>query len=269
MDDRYFAGVGKGTAYAGYYVHNLDFLVASHMLAGRYEDAVAASRELSAMGGKYAPEVMPLFCGGPSAIMAVYERFGKWDEILKAPAPDANNPFTTHLSIYARGMAYAAQGDLAKAEGELQTLDQITPEVVKAVPEVPNPGLTEGIRRAVKTAHLALAGRVAFLKKDNARAIELYRQAIREEDAIPFTEPPLWRHPVRELLGSLYLQTGQAAEAEKVFREALIEQPGSGRAHFGLWKALEAQGKGEATAAKVAFEKAWSRATTRLTVEGL
>lgn len=269
VDDRYFSGVGKGTAYAGYYVHNLDFLVASHMLAGRYEDAVAVSRELTVMGGKYAPEVMPIFCGGPSAIMAVYERFGKWDEILKAPAPDASNPFSTHLSVYARGMAQAARGNVAEAEKELATLDRMTPEVVKAVPEVPNPGLSEGLRRAVKTAHLALAGRVAFLKKDNTRAIELYRQAIKEEDAIPFTEPPLWRHPVRELLGSLQLQTGQAAEAEKTFREALREQPGSGRALFGLWKALEAQGKAEAASAKAAYEKAWARATTRLTVEGL
>jgi tetratricopeptide (TPR) repeat protein len=269
VDDRYFTGVGKGTAYSGYYIHNLDFLVASHMLAGRYDEAAATSRELSAMGAKYAPEIIPLFCGGPSGIMAVYERFGKWDEILKAPAPPAENPFMTHLWHYARGMAQAARGNTAEAEKELAILDQMTPEVVKAVPEVPNPGLTEGIRQALKTAHLALAGRVAFLKKDNARAVELYRQAIREEDAIPFTEPPLWRHPVRELLGSLYLQTGRLAEAETVFREALVEQPGSGRAHFGLWKALEAQKKPEAAAAKAAFDKAWARATTQLTVEGL
>ncbi|MCC2672163.1 MAG: hypothetical protein K0Q72_4635, partial [Armatimonadetes bacterium] len=71
LDSAYFTGTGKATGYAGYYAHNLDFIVASLMFEGRGKEAVEASRELSRESAKWAPEMAPLMCGGGSGLMTV------------------------------------------------------------------------------------------------------------------------------------------------------------------------------------------------------
>jgi hypothetical protein len=41
------------------------------------------------------------------------------------------------------------------------------------------------------------------------------------QDTLKYDEPPDWFFPVREQLGAVLLMTGDAAGAEKVFREDL------------------------------------------------
>ncbi len=60
---------------------------------------------------------------------------------------------------------------------------------------------------------------------DYAAAIEKWRAAIAVEDHMVYHEPPDWYYPMRESLGATFLRAGQAAEAEKVFREDLNQNP--------------------------------------------
>jgi hypothetical protein len=64
------------------------------------------------------------------------------------------------------------------------------------------------------------------------------------------------------------LRSGQAAEAERVFREGLRRGPRNGRLLFGLIRSLEAQNKSAAAGSvRREFEHAWRRADVELRVE--
>ena len=69
--------------------------------------------------------------------------------------------------------------------------------------------------------------------------------------------------------GAALLAGGHAAEAEKVFRDDLAYNPKNGRSLFGLWKAIEAQGRrADAQRAAAAFRPVWAAADTQLTLSG-
>ena len=75
---------------------------------------------------------------------------------------------------------------------------------------------------------------------------------------------------MRESLGGALLRAGNAAEAEKIFREDLIRNPRNGRSLFGLWQSLAAQNKmTDAAWAKSQYEAAWKDADVKLSVENL
>ena len=112
--------------------------------------------------------------------------------------------------------------------------------------------------------------RLAQASGDPARAIARLKAAVEAQDSLRYDEPPVWYYPVRESLGAALLRNGQAADAEAVFRKDLELNPGNGRSLFGLWRALDAQGKqAEAAAAKREFEAAWKTADVQLTLERL
>lgn len=270
VDAAYYAETGKPTAYGGYYIHNLDFIVASLLFEGRSKESIQAARELSTVAARWTPDFASLFCGSGSSIMTVYSRFGMWDEILKAPAAAETNPFSAIPWRYARGMALTARKDLPGAARELAALEALLPVGEKAAEGVPIPGFPDGLKHAWRTARLHLAGKIAAAKGATDEAANLYRQAIENEDAIPYVEPPLWRHPVRESLGALLLAQGKATESEQVFRDALKAHRRSGRALFGLSASLERQGKREEAAkARAEFNEAWKRADVTLSLAGL
>ncbi|NJM34178.1 MAG: diguanylate cyclase [Rhodomicrobium sp.] len=62
-------------------------------------------------------------------------------------------------------------------------------------------------------------------------------------------------------MGAALLKSGRAVDAEVVFRADLMKNPRSGRSLFGLFQALEAQGKtDEAMLVRQEFEEAWRTA---------
>ena len=89
-------------------------------------------------------------------------------------------------------------------------------------------------------------------------------------DKIAYDEPPVFFYPVRESLGAALLQSGNAADAERVFREDLVKHPRNARSLFGLYESLAKQGKAtDAAWVKRAFDEAWKDADTQLTIEAL
>ena len=90
------------------------------------------------------------------------------------------------------------------------------------------------------------------------------------QDGLAYDEPPDWYYPVRESLGGTLLLAGQSADAEKVFREDLKQNPRNPRSLFGLMQSLKAQQK-DADAAWVQkqFEAAWKNADTPLELSDL
>jgi hypothetical protein len=105
----------------------------------------------------------------------------------------------------------------------------------------------------------------ARLATDGRAAVEFWRKALREQEALIYDEPPPWFWPIRESLGAALLHNGQAAEAEAVFREDLKHFRSNGRSLFGLMESLKAQNKSVgAEWVQKEYEAAWQGAPLRL-----
>ena len=165
-------------------------------------------------------------------------RFEQWDDILTAPAPDADLLYPAGVWHFARGLAFAAQNQLPEARQELAAL-----QAIAASPELE--GVT--IWDLNKTTHLlsiaveVLSGEIAAQSGDYERAIAHLQTGVTLEDQLSYTEPALWAVPVRQTLAAVLLQANRPAEAEQAYRQDLTIYPENGWSLQGLARSLEAQ----------------------------
>jgi tetratricopeptide (TPR) repeat protein len=263
-DEAYFKTTGMQGFYSMYYAHNLDFLAVAHSMQGRYRDAIDASDKLVSLA-KPLVQPMPMVEPFMAKSILMWERFHKWDEIMKQPEPDASLPSTLAVWHFARAMAFVARGDVGNAESEHKAFL----DTAKSVPADSMSSLNP-TSKVLTIAADVLAARIAEAKHDNQTARELFNKGIKEEDSLAYDEPPQWFHPVRESLGGFMLRSGNYADAEKVFRADLERNKHSGRSLFGLMESLKAQKKNDAAAtAQREFESAWKNADTKLSIAEL
>ncbi len=247
-----------------YYSHNLHFLVESYNRAGNYEAAVGAAKRLADNVGPHVKE-MPMLEGFLPSVVFVQLRFNCWDQILKMPKPAKEMLVTNALWHYARGVALAGKGQTAEARKEREAFAS----AAKGVPgETPFGLNTAG--SVMKIAEHSLDARIAAAKGDHKAAVEHWQKAVAARDMLNYDEPPGWYYPTRESLGAALLISGKAAEAGKVFRKDLEDNPHNGRSLFGLAESLKKQGQARAAETiQREFEAAWKNATTKLKIEDL
>ena len=247
-----------------YYNHNIHFLAAASAMKGRFGDSIKSARELEANVKPHLKAMPMLEMFMPYSKVALV-RFARWDEVLNEPKPDPELKITTGFWHFARGSAFAAKNDLAKADAELSLLQA----VAKTVPADAPMGNNVAVN-ILKVADLALAGKIAYARGDKEAAFALLNKAVAAEDATGYNEPSDWDLPVREFLGGALLASGDYATAERVFRAEIEKRPRNGRALFGLAESLRKQGKSSsAQMVQQEFERAWQTADTKLSVEGL
>jgi hypothetical protein len=248
-----------------YYNHNIHFESYAASMAGQYARARRRADRLTANLTPYLADMPMLEALIPQQYFVLL-RFAKWDEILALPAPADTLKLTGLLRHYARGVAFAAKGDVAHAREEQQAF---TEGVAQVPPDTPV-GVLNKAGQLFTVAKEILDGRIAAASGDRAAAIQHYQAAVSAEDGLAYDEPPAWYYPVRETLGAALLADGKAVEAERVFRDDLKFNPNNGRSLFGLWKSLDAQGKKpEAARARADFERVWALADVKLRIEDL
>ncbi len=263
VDREYMQATGvTASSYAGYYVHNLHFVAVARAMQGRKDDAVRAARQVAEAAAPFVePMAMMVDAFVPLPLFA-YLRFQMWDQILAEKAPAAGLLATQAMYHYARASALGAKGRMAEARQEQQQFQN-------AAAKVPEDWiwLNNKARELVAIAAAVLDARLAG---SDRQSVPHWRKAVGLEDRLVYDEPPPWFFPLRESLGGALLRSGQAAEAEVVFREGLKRKPRNGRMLFGLLESLKAQEKKDA-ASMVAkeLEAAWKRADVRLRIEDL
>jgi len=242
-----------------YYNHNLDFLASAAMMTGQRGDATRAAAMVVANAAPMIAQMPEL---EPFAAKTVFVllRFGRWDDLLALPVPDATHLLLTATHHYARAVGHAALGRREEAARERQAFaaarDRVPAETAwgynkaSSIFAVMTPSLEAWIARA---------------GGDDAAAIRSWRQAVDAEDRLSYNEPPDWYYPTRESLGAALLRTRQYAEAERVFRDDLARNPNNPRSLFGVWQALSAR-KQPAAAAQRRFREAWKHADVPLTL---
>ncbi len=250
----------KGVYPLMYYPHNIQFLWASRMMEGDSRGAAKASHDLDAVA--WSPESLAMIRQMPMGEFTMptryftQARFGKWNEILKDPAPPAEFTYTTGAWHYARGLALAAKGRPNDAIAELKHLDAIA----AAMPEDRIVGFNRG-KKMLQLGSATLSGKIASANGQHDDAIKHLRDAVAIQDALTYEEPPAWYYPVRETLGMELLGAQKPADAEQVFRDDLKLNPENGWSLNGLAMCLRARNASdEAAEVETRFKKAWAHA---------
>jgi tetratricopeptide (TPR) repeat protein len=250
----------KGVYPMMYVTHNIQFLWISYMMEGNSRGAFKASRELDDAVPLDMVRQMPMAEVMSPTRYFTEARFGKWDAILKEPAPPADLTFTTGVWHYARGLAFLGKNRFADALNEKKKLD----EIVAAAPPDRIVGFNSE-NRLLAMGSATLAGEIDSAQGHHDDAIKHLKDAVAIQDALNYEEPPPWYYPVRETLGMELLADGKTADAEQVFRDDLKQNPENGWSLNGLAMCLRARNASEEAASVDArFKKAWAHADVTL-----
>jgi len=244
----------------GYYPHNFHVMWYALNMLGRSEDAIKAARNI---GEKVPVEVVrqvPPFEGYTPTLLYTLIRFSKWDEILKQPAPPSDLRYATAAWYYARGLAYTGA---AKPDSAAVPRDSLV-AIAAAIPSDRMIGFNHA-KSLLDLAVSHLAGEMAAKSGDTNEAVKQLRNAAAQEDELRYDEPPDWYMPIRQRLGAVLLAAGRPKEAEKAFREDLVQRPENGWSLHGLAQSLTAQGRArEAAKVEERFRAAWKTADVQL-----
>lgn len=259
-DEDYIAQCNAQGLYpAAYYPHNIHFLWYSAMMEGRKALAVDSALKLA----ERVPVEMAAQMGPLQSYLAVpiytYVRFGMWDEALALPDADESLPFARAMSLYGRGIAHAASGDTRKAREALRALEKLARTDAISSLNMRRPGATEDL---MGIAINLIKARIARAEENSQGEIAALRQAVDHQDALPYTEPPLWHYPVRQSLGDAYLRAGDVDKANQVFVEDLHEFPENPWSLLGLNKAAN----GERADLDARLKNAWRNADIEPTI---
>lgn len=266
VDNDYLAQChAQGIYPLAYMPHNHHFLWFAATMEGNSQLATEAGKNVAA---KINPQMMRE--PGMGTLQHFYSiplftmiRFGRWDEILATPQPDADLKYPTGLWHYARGLAYADQGKITEAQQELERLELLARDRELETVTIWDINTTQNI---LQVATKVLTGELAAKQEQYPMAIAHLRQAVKLENALNYNEPADWSTPTRQYLGAALLKAQRFSAAEAVYREDLAIYPNNGWSLFGLLQSLQAQEKNsEAKIIQQQFESAWQYGDVRLT----
>jgi tetratricopeptide (TPR) repeat protein len=233
--DKEFVGRrGRDSMYTLYRVHNYHFLVYGAMFDGQSQLAMESSREMVQQMPeemlRALPDMLDAYVPTPLHVLI---RYGKWDEILQEPEPADYLPMSRSMWRYARGVAFAAKGQVEEAEKEEQ-------EFLKQRAAVPETSMlfNNPSQAVLGVAEKMLRGEIAYRRRNYDEAFAALREAVQRDDALNYDEPWGWMQPGRHALGALLLEQEHGLEAEKIFREDLKRHPNNLWALQGLQDAL-------------------------------
>jgi len=275
-DEKYMAANPTVGIYSIYMLHNIHFQMYSAMFLGQYEPALRAGNqiwetvtpEVLQHENEFLVNYLEAFYGMK---VHVYIRFGKWQEIIDAPMPPDPQLFcvTTALWHYAKGVAYAASGDVDSAAEQ----QKLFGEAFERVPEERKVFNNES-RDMLRVGEAMLAGELEYRRENYTEAFDHLRNCVKLYDQLNYSEPWVWMQPPRHALGALLLEQGHTAEAASVYRADLglddtlvrpSQHPGNIWALHGYHECCVALGRDE-EAADIAKQLEVARAAADIAV---
>src|SRR5467141_80697 len=260
------ASKAQGTYPMMYYSHNLHFIAMAAAMNGNYVESRHGAQMLASNVGPHVKDMPPLE-GFMTVPLAVEVRFHKWNEILKAPQPDASMQTATVFWHFARGLALASTGKLEEAQAEHKLVAEAEEKTAPdAIFQMPINNKTKDI---LKIAEYVLGAKISLAKNDMDATVNQLRAAVAVQDSLKYDEPQDWFYPVRESLGAVLLKISDDAGAEEVFRADLERNPRNPRSLFGLEQVLKALDRNyDAGFVRKQFDANW-KGTTRPTLDDL
>ncbi|MEI9944979.1 MAG: hypothetical protein WDN26_12280 [Chitinophagaceae bacterium] len=189
----------------------------------------------------------------------VQTRLGKWKEIIADTLViDKSWTYAGLLNDFAKGMAFANTENLTEARRYLEALREKAKDEILKQPFVP---YMSSPKEVALIAEKILEATIYFFNKEQKLAAQSLQVAIAAEDKLIYVEPKVWILPARQYAGTYLLKSHQYNDAEKIFRNDLIANPGNGWSLIGLFQSLEAQnGSKEAETIKPLYLRSFSDA---------
>ncbi|WWC65411.1 uncharacterized protein I303_108029 [Kwoniella dejecticola CBS 10117] len=222
-DEKYRTESGDLGLYTFYRVHDYHTIIYAAMFNGQYHEAMKA---VDGMENSLSYEVLKVE-SPPMADWLEYfltvrphilVRFGKWQEILSTPFPEDKEVYCTLTATlhYARGIAFAATGQVEEAVGEQKRYREAVDRFPDSRMIYPNT-----CKAVLAVGESMLDGEIEYRKGNFELAFKQLREAVRRYDNIVYAEPWGWMQPVRHALAALLLEQGRTEEAATVYEEDL------------------------------------------------
>jgi tetratricopeptide (TPR) repeat protein len=193
------------------------------MFLGRLQAALSAADQLAAVITHdvlrvQVPPMADWLEGFVPMKLHVLIRFGRWQDIIDAPLPDDPELYcmTTTMLHYAKGVAYAATGQVGAAAEQQKCFAAALARVPDSRTIFNNTGLD-----ILSIAAAMLAGEIDYRKGNYEDAFAHLRYAVELDDGLPYDEPWGWMQPARHAYGALLLEQDRVTEAEAVYRADL------------------------------------------------
>jgi tetratricopeptide (TPR) repeat protein len=229
------------------YYHAADFMVYAHLQLA--QDGKAKAMMEQAAGTKDTGTRL-VGIGAFNALAAMPARYAleraDWTGAAALPITSTEFRMADSLRRFARGLGMARSGDLAGAKQEVEAMQELRTALEQA-----NQSYWAD---RTEEQRLAVSAWVAYAEGAREQAIRLMRAAADGEDgSVKHVAMENRLYPMRELLGELLLQMGEAAPALHEFETSLRETPNRYRGLYGAAHAAEAAG--ERQKARGYFEK--------------
>jgi len=229
------ADVDEG--FAIYPSHNLHMLLFAASMDGQGAIAIQAGKDYAKL------------TGNPMYHLATLIRFGRFDEVA-AISERPKETVAAGFWDFAHGYARLRLGEADFAEAHLNRLEELRHEPAQFRAHQGCDLL--GVLAAI------LRGEIRREREDFDGAIRSFEVAVALDDGLVYDEPEPLPFAARHWLGAALIEGERYADAERVYRDELVDHPHNGWSLFGLQQAIEGQGRRSAEV-DADFEESWAR----------
>lgn len=281
VDETYMKAQQVSVANDWNYVHNLMYLIADLMEAGRVGEAVKISGKLTQARAEVGPTLYRQTPrDGLSRLnvgLPVYLRAGAWESATRAlerSSPDASLKNMVELRDamldYTHGMTALEHGDSKAAAAASDALDARV-KVKPVVPPDDMPGMAAmsmskdamamPVHSYLDVAAMELRASLLLAEGRGVESDAMFVKAGDAEKELGYREPPFYIRPVQETRGDALLHAKRYDEAKQAYEAALKQRPESGFALYGVAQAdVAARRRAEATQDYVHLLRVWANA---------
>jgi tetratricopeptide (TPR) repeat protein len=285
VDETYMRTQGVGVANDWNYVHNLMYLIADLMEAGRVTEAMKTSEKLTKARGEVGPT---LYRQTPrdgmsrlSVELPVLLRAGVWESAVQALENSSSDPSLKNLAElreamleYTRGMAALEHGDSKAAAAMSDALDaRVKQKPIQAPEDMPGmaamsmskDAMAKPVHSYLDVAAMELRASVLLGEGRGVESDTMFTKAAEAEKELGYREPPFYIRPVEETRGDALLRAKRYDEAKQAYETELKQRPESGFALFGVAQAdAGANRRSAATADYAHLLTVWAKADSDL-----
>ena len=228
-------------------LHSSDYEIYAFLQTAQDTAAARIVNSLPEIASRFDPQAVLSGAGGPSvgyfALAAIPARYAlerrDWTQAAQLMPRETLFPYTDALTWFARGLGTARLGQAPLANQSAAALQQMRERLLKS---------NESYwALQVQIQQLAVAAWAALAVGKKDEALRLMRSAAELEDGTEksaVTPGPL--APARELLGDMFLELNEPAQALQQFRATLQKEPGRFRALYGAAHSAQLSGNREA-----------------------
>ncbi|KAI2627786.1 TPR domain protein [Hypoxylon sp. NC1633] len=222
-DDVFFAKEDPLQFYTLYRMHDIHFRIYAAMFAGKSKITLETVTRLEAA----LPEQLLRVESPPMAdwlegflAMRVHAliRFGRWQDIIALPLREDGKLYctTNALTHYAKGVAFAATGQVEEATKQRELF-------AEAAKEVPSSRMVFNNKCVdiIEVAEAMLDGELEYRRGNYDSAYAHLRTAMERSYALPYDEPWGWMQPPSHAYGALLVEQGHFDKAVDVYAEDL------------------------------------------------